>query len=328
MNARCLLFTCLALVGTAISSLAQQPATTNVPKLVCEEPVYDFGAVDPSQAVEHTFLIRNEGTLTLEITRVHASCGCTVANISEQNVPPGGVSRITSRLSLQGRSGPQQKTIVVDSNDPTQPQIILTLKGVAGSALTVTPAQIAMPKVAPGSTVSANVFIAGADGVDFRITAVESTSDQLEASVETLEANRNYRINIGLKKPLDSGALNATVVVSTDHPKRGRVDIPVSFVVSREVVVAPREIIFDAPADAPSSRFVLIRNADGAPLELEGIEPPEATVQIETHPFGSGGMRIQLNNLVPTAAMNGRVLRIHLRNSPTLDVPIRILGQG
>lgn len=318
----------LAAVLIAVSARAQQPATTNAPKIVCDEPVFDFGTVDPSEAVEHTFLIRNEGTLTLELTRVHPSCGCTVANVSQNSIPPGGESRITSRLSLQGRSGPQQKSIVIDSNDPNQPQLILMLRGIAGSALNVMPTQLAMPKIAPGSTPSGNVIISAADGVEFRVTAVETTSDLLEAKVDPIEANRSYRITIGAKQPLSSGAISASVVVSTDHPKRARIDIPVSFVVSRELVVAPREIIFDHPSDEPSSRFVLIRNADGTPIELDGLEPPDSAVQIETYPFGASGMRIQLNNLVPSAALNGRVLRIHVRNSAPVDVPIRILGQG
>ncbi len=327
MTAR-VLASSLAVAACCVLPLpAQQPASTNAPKLACDEPVHDFGVVDPSQAVEHTFLIRNDGTLTLEITRVHASCGCTVANISEQQIPPGGESRITTRLSLQGKSGTQQKTVFVDSNDPAQPQTILTLRGTATPSLSVSPAQVAASRIAPGSTPAAQVSISSSDDTDFRITAVGTTSDQLAATVDTLESNRNYRVNIALKAPI-SATVHASVVINTDHPKRARVEIPVSFTIARELVVIPREIIFEQPADTPVSPFVLIRNADGSPVELDGIEPPVPTVRVETHPYGANGLRIQMNDLVPKAELNGRVLRIHPRHSQPVDVPIRILDQG
>lgn len=309
-----------------LCAAAQHPATTNRPRLVCDQPVFDYGTVDASTVVEHTFTIRNEGTLTLEISRVHASCGCTVANISSQQIPPGGESQISSRLSLQGRSGPQQKTIVIDSNDPDQPQYVLTLRGVVGAALNVQPQQIMMPRVTPGSQPQANVILTSGDGTEYSVTGVDSTSDLLQANVVTIEDRKTYRVDLGLKQPLEGGAFNAMVVVRTDHPKRPAVEIPVTFIAAREIVVAPREIAFDKPGDQPVSRFVLIRNADGAPVELDGVEAPDSSVQVVTQPFGANGLRIQMSNLVPSREMNGRVLRIHSRSSGVIDVPIRING--
>lgn len=327
MNPTLLRLLSTALLTTfALSAAAQHPATTNRPRIVCDEPVFDYGTVDASTVVEHTFTIRNEGTLTLEISRVHASCGCTVANISSQQVPPGGESKISSRLSLQGRSGPQQKTIVIDSNDPDQPQFVLTLRGVVGAALHVQPPQVMLPRVAPGSQPTANVILSSGDGAEYAITAVESTSEQLQANVVVIEERKTYRVHLGLKEPLESGAFSAMVVIRTDHPKRPAVEIPVTFIAAREIVVAPREIAFDKPGDQPVSRFVLIRNADGAPVELDGVEAPDPSIQIVTQPFGANGLRIQMSNFVPSRKMNGRVLRIHSRSSGVIDVPIRVHG--
>ncbi len=312
------------LAAAPARGLAQQPGTTNAPRIVCDEPVFDYGTVDASTVVEHTFTIRNEGTLTLEISRVHASCGCTVANISSQSIPPGGESQISSRLSLQGRSGPQQKTIVIDSNDPQTRQLVLTLRGVVGSAINVQPPQITQPRVVPGSRPTASVFLSSGDGGEYSITAVESTSEQLQAHVHTVEDRKAYRVDLALNDPLEGGAFHARVVIRTDHPKRDAIEVPVTFIAAREVIVAPREIVFDQPADAPVSRFVLLRNADGAPVEIDGVEPPDPSVHVVTQPFGANGLRIQLSNLVPNREMNGRVLRIHSRASGVIDVPIRV----
>ncbi len=320
-------FLCAALFGATLAT-AQHPATTNAPRLVCDEPVFDFGTRDPSEPVEHTFLLRNEGTLTLEISRVHASCGCTVANISERSVPPGGESKITSRLSLQGRMGPQHKTITVDSNDPAQPQMILAMKGVAGYAVNAQPPQVMQPRVQPGSQPSADIIISGADETPFRITAVESTSDRLAATVTPMQENRAYRVTVALKDPLQAGTFSAQVVIQTDHPKRGRIEVPVSFVAQRELIVVPREISLPATSAEPLSRFVIVRYADNQSVVLTGVEPPLPGVTLDTQPFGQNGLRIVMNNLVPGADLNGRVLRIHPREGDPIEVPIRVAGAG
>lgn len=306
---------------------AQQPATTNVPHLVCDEPEFDFGLVDQTSNVEHTFILKNTGTLTLEITRAQPSCGCTVADITQKEIPPGGESRISTRFSTAGRTGPQHKTIVVMSNDPEQPQYTLTLKGEIGVALSAKPAQIIMPRVAPGDQPESEVIVESGDGTHFQVTSVSSTSDELAASVSPIEEGRSYRIKVALKHPLE-GAMNATLVVNTDHPKRPTLSIPVHFMVSRDMIVAPREITFEQPNDTAVSRFVLLRNADGAPVELDGVEPPGPGVEIAVQPFGSNGVRIQMTGLVPNNEMNGRVLRIRPRGGSVINVPIVVKNAG
>lgn len=229
---------------------------------------------------------------------------------------------------MQGRRGPQQKTILIESNDPQTPQLVLTLRGVAGAALNVQPEQVIIPRVPPGSQPTANVILSSGDGAAFSIKSIESTSDQLRARVHTLEEHKAYRLDLELAEPIQGGAFSARVVVQTDHPKRATVEIPVAFIVAREVVVAPREIVFDEPGTEPVSRFVLIRNADGSPVEIDGIEPPDGSVNVRTQPFGANGLRVLITNLVPSPAMDGKVLRIHARHAGVIDVPIRVSGTG
>lgn len=40
------------------------------PKIACAEAVYNFGAVSPTDKIEHVFTIKNEGTAELKIERV------------------------------------------------------------------------------------------------------------------------------------------------------------------------------------------------------------------------------------------------------------------
>ena len=117
-------------VAEAVPVVETAPAeeVVHAPKLVCDEPTYKFGELESSETVEHTFILRNEGDLDLEITRVKPACGCTAANLSEKIIHPGGEAQIRTRLSLRGRRGRQRKSITVESNDPKQPRLLLWIQ--------------------------------------------------------------------------------------------------------------------------------------------------------------------------------------------------------
>lgn len=117
---------CAALLIAATSSFAQTETNTHAPKLVCDAPEFDFGTQDNAQTVEHTFVLRNAGDLTLRSPMRAPAAAAPWPASRNATCCLGGESRITTRLSLAGRNGAQHKTITVDSNDPTQPQYTLS----------------------------------------------------------------------------------------------------------------------------------------------------------------------------------------------------------
>ena len=60
-NARWLFLVCVSLSGTVWAA--------NAPRIVCGRPVHNFGAMDNSLRVKHTFVIRNDGNKPLKIGR-------------------------------------------------------------------------------------------------------------------------------------------------------------------------------------------------------------------------------------------------------------------
>lgn len=315
-----------ALVSVSAPAQEQPDAAAHAPKLVCDEPAFDFGTMDNSQAVEHTFVLRNEGDLTLEITQVRPSCGCTVASISERSVPPGGESRVTARLSLAGRTGPQHKAIVVESNDPQKPQFTLSLAGVAGVALDVQPPRVILGQVPAGTKPSASIQVTGSGTTPFSVASVAANTEQLVATIETLEEGRVYKVNLEAREALSPGQFDAVVVIRTDHPQRPSIEVPVTFVVVGEVIVAPRELEFPAVSTEPVTRYVIIRADAANPFQIERVETPDPSISVVIEPFGAGGYKVQLNNVVASPALDGAIVKIHttLAGTPEIDVPLRI----
>jgi hypothetical protein len=322
---------CASLMLGTVIACAQTDTTNHAPKLVCDAPEYDFGTRDNAETVEHTFLLRNAGDLTLEISNVRPACGCTVASISERSVPPGGESRVTARLSLAGRSGAQHKTMVVESNDPTQPQFTLLLKGTAGSAVDVQPTHLMYGQIDAGAQPTGVVTITGAS-TTFQVTGVTSSTEQITATLETVTEGQSYRLLVSPREPLQPGQLSGLLHVTHRPPAEAGRHRPAGGLRRHpaRLVVAPRETRL-GPRTSPGTRSaarILVRSGNGTRRSrLTAVEPPRPDVGVSIESLGGNGYRVTLTNLVANAELSGTIVKIRsdIAGAPEMDVPVRVL---
>lgn len=99
------------------------------PRIRVAYPELDFGERHVGETVEYEFELANSGSENLIISNVTASCRCIVAALGEATVPPQYRVRIPVRVSLDAASPLFQQQVIVESNDPIRPQIVLTISG-------------------------------------------------------------------------------------------------------------------------------------------------------------------------------------------------------
>jgi hypothetical protein len=88
---------------------------------------YNFGSIGEGDKIEYNFRFKNTGNKPLVIMNAHASCGCTVPEKPEKPVMPGETSFIKVIFNSKGKSGHQEKSIIVSSNaKPSFPDLILS----------------------------------------------------------------------------------------------------------------------------------------------------------------------------------------------------------
>lgn len=119
------LITCTLALLMMLSVSAQ-----NGPGIQFENRLHDFGEIkEENKEAGCVFTFKNTGNAPLVIQRVNASCGCTTPDFTKEPVVPGGTGSIKVSFDAVGRPGEFQKTITVYSNDPNNPQVILTIMG-------------------------------------------------------------------------------------------------------------------------------------------------------------------------------------------------------
>lgn len=316
------------ILGTNMMVIAQEgdQAAIKGPRIACDEPIYDFGSADNSTSIDHTFVIENIGDTTLEITNIRAACGCTVANVSTRSIPPGGTSELTANLNLRGRNGRQSKGITISSNDPENPSFVVTLVGNATSAISLSTERIMFGQLNAGQETSTPLEIRTADNVTMNITGIETGHEAISVEEET-GADGVKRLQVSLKGPAQPGPFTSNIKVMTDNPNRPVIDIPVFASIQGQIMFAPQEIALPAPAgDAALTRYVVLRPGAAGAFEITNVELPAPAMTHQILPFGSQGYRIQIDNIVPDAALNDTVIRISTSaaSNPVIEIPLRV----
>lgn len=99
----------------------------NAPVVKYDAETFNFGDIKPGTKVEHTFNLKNAGKKELIIRDVKSSCGCTAVSPSKNIIAAGESVPIKVAFDSNGRTGRQDKTITVITNDPKNPTTVLRI---------------------------------------------------------------------------------------------------------------------------------------------------------------------------------------------------------
>ncbi len=86
-----------------------------------KETEHNFGTINQSKKVQHTFTFTNTGQAPLVIESATATCGCTVPEWPKEPILPGKTGNIKVEYDPAGRSGQQSKQITITAN--TEPSV-------------------------------------------------------------------------------------------------------------------------------------------------------------------------------------------------------------
>jgi Protein of unknown function (DUF1573) len=89
-----------------------------------EKQEQSFDAKVQDKEVTATYRFTNTGRQRVKIESVDTSCGCTTAALSKTDYSPGESGEITATFKFEGRTGRQEKAIMVaTSTDVTTTNI-------------------------------------------------------------------------------------------------------------------------------------------------------------------------------------------------------------
>jgi uncharacterized cupredoxin-like copper-binding protein len=115
------------LTGVVVDPGTQKGNLSHAPVMYFKDTQHDFGKVKEGDVVDYTFNFTNKGNAELQIRKVKTSCGCTAALVSDKTIDPGKDGTLKVELDTKNRVGKMSRRVTIYSNDPTNPDMVLTI---------------------------------------------------------------------------------------------------------------------------------------------------------------------------------------------------------
>lgn len=309
-----LLAVCFCLLGARVYA---------APRIKCQMPVFDFGNRSGGD-VTHSFTIENDGASDLIIGNLRACCGGSMS-VGSKTIPPGSNTQATVRLSLNGRSGRQNKSFYVASNDPQRPYLQLRFVGNVVVPAQIAPRVLHFEKLQKDAIVEKQIQLSVSEDIRLQITNIVSSLQELETSAERAADGSSYDISVRTAPPLPVGRTRGTIKLYTDYSLRPVFNIIVSLTVVEGVTAVPEEILLSGGRQAVT-RYVSVQSIDETPFVISSIEVPDARIEYSIVQLKTGAYRCEFRNVPPSPALDGKAVIIHT-DHPTTEVvtlPIRV----
>ncbi len=268
------------------------------------EPLYQFGAMQRGTTKSHEFIVVNDGKSPLTLRVLSTTCKCTVGNVSNEPIPPGGSVGVKLEWSALINPGPFRQTATIETNDPLTPKIELSVEGEVTEATGIYPPDFMFDKVTAGDEKSADVFIMAFSQDDLKVSAPEFTNtetrDFFDVSIESAKpadlpnpkAKAGVRVRVTTKPGLRLGRFDQWLAVKTNIPDAEKVKIPVIGRVIGNISIHGRmwnedqgvlrlgRVQSSEGIEAPLNIVIRGEDADKVELSVGSVDPPELVAKL------------------------------------------------
>lgn len=173
--------------GSAWPAANRSGDAAALPKAVCDRPEHDLGTVDLADKIEHTFLVRNEGSGPLLLRRGGTSCTCAMSDLPQGEIPPGCAAQVRVGLKSGEKAGSFSQWAKVLTNDPDQPVLLLKIRGTIRAHLAAEPPQIVFTALRPGESPSARLLVYSQVWPEFKLEVPKVSRADLKWRLEPAE---------------------------------------------------------------------------------------------------------------------------------------------
>jgi hypothetical protein len=143
---------------------ARDGKTLPGPRVSLDEDTYDFGTMEQKGTDKHDFIFKNLGDAPLKLTKGATTCSCTLANVDNDEVPPGGTTKITLKWHGKLFHGPYNQSATILTNDLRRPEVTLRITGRIVALLKAEPTSVSLSSVSSSRESTAEVkFFSFAD---------------------------------------------------------------------------------------------------------------------------------------------------------------------
>ncbi len=297
---------------TNFPSTATGPAKPVVPegphpKIAADKEAIDLGVRwSTENVVKEAFTLKNVGQEPLAIKGVQSSCGCTAVGKKNVTLAPGESWKLPVEIDLRKQQSFVGHKITVVSNDPTQPTLVLKVRGIVRQPITMTPPNaMFLGRVEPGQTKTRQFTVRNNtdDAMDPKV--VKNTNETFSVSFEAVKPGKEYKATLEARPPYKVGNNRGLIEIETGVSRQPKIAIKPQAMRTPRIVASN---IVNVPQPLPNGaiRQIFVRNNGTTPIKVTKV-----TTDLK-------GVTSEID-----AVQGGKVHNIKLRFPPGFKLPER-----
>lgn len=168
------------------------------------------------------FVFTNTSTTPIKFLAIHTSCGCAAAKADKDLFKPGESGVVHVSFVPGDRKGLQEKTIIVETSEPSQE--VLTLRVDIPGNFTLQPKSLSwkLSEVAKGKEIEISI----ASPKETAVVGAQCLSDRFSAVLSEVKKGTLYKLTVTPK--VSQGALTDIVRIQVADPVVRSVYVPLS----------------------------------------------------------------------------------------------------
>ncbi len=167
----------------ADSSQAGEPVAAA--KAEVPETVFQFGNIERGASMSHEFVIRNVGTKPLHVEVESTTCKCTVGDLENKDIEPGGETKVLLEWVAKTPPGPFRHGAVLSlKNDPTQKSLELTVEGQVVESTAMYPPELFFGTVQAGETKQVSLHLMQFLDEEVKVLDYKLSDEELAEQIE------------------------------------------------------------------------------------------------------------------------------------------------
>jgi len=193
-------------------------AGTASAQLQWDRKLVELQASPEEEMVGLLFPFRNAGKHPVSIVKLASSCGCTTVTVAKRDYAPGEHGELAVVFEIGSRTGLQEKTVAVTTDDPVDPETILTFRVTILEPVSITPSVLFWK---PGEKTPKRIRIKILRKEPLNLVKAACSSSAWRAELHAVKAGLEYTLNVTPldPRPEDVGIVTITADSPADSPQ-------------------------------------------------------------------------------------------------------------
>ena len=216
--------------------------------VIDDSETHDFGTMERNSVRSHTFVIRNDGLKALVLSNPHSTCKCTTHTLSRMIIPPGETAEMFVEWKPTDYAVLFRQSASVDTNDPENPVLKVTIVGRVDQAIRPVPEKINFGDISASDARQATMRVYCYRDFEFEILSTELTesdqADHYEIALRRLTeeelfsepmAKSGYLVTVTIEPGLPLGPLNQAILLKTNFDDSDEIKTPLRGMVVSDI---------------------------------------------------------------------------------------------